>query len=74
MAGKTRATAIRTTATIDRKLLALFDALPPKEYRGKKLERLMRAALVKAKLADRVPPSTNGKASARQVREAVPMS
>ena len=55
MTGQTRAGARRATFTVDTKVLTLFDQLPPTEYRGKKLERLMRKELVRHRLQDRVP-------------------
>ena len=55
MTGQTRQGATRATFTVDKQLLQLFDQLPPTEYRGKKMERLMRKEIVRHRLQDRVP-------------------
>ena len=55
MTGQTRQGACRASFTVDKKLLEQFDALPPTEYRGVKIAKLMRRELVRHRLQDRVP-------------------
>ena len=55
MPGQIRQGAKRVAVTIDMHVLEQFDALPPHGCRGQKLEKLMRAAVIRAKLHNKVP-------------------